>query len=413
MTDMPFAGRLPTPELEVLLLCARSRPEQAIDERLRALLAARIDWGRLTRMAWINRLIPLLHWHLLRLGAAMPDWVAKHLAEAQTRNDHRRSGLNERLRGVVAALDKAGIPAITFKGPTIETLAYAQPGLRECADIDILVREADLAAMIPAVQGAGYTLEDQLGPLEERIFRAYHFAYEFVDPTGAANVDAHWRLLPATWSVPIDYEGLWRRSGTMTVAGCTVRILADEDLLFYVALHSTKERWLRLRMVCDVAELLRARPALDWDKALSAAAAQGGRRMLLLAVHLAATWLDAPVPERVRALARADRHIIRFEEDIWQTIESGREDFSRVFELSRFRLLVLDRAGDRLSYLIRTVATPRLVHTQIVRLPVSLAALYVPLKLVHDYLAVPAWKVIQRLRSRTHGMVPRPDDGAR
>jgi hypothetical protein len=53
------------------------------------------------------------------------------------------------------------------------------------------------------------------------------------------------------------------------------------------------------------------------------------------------------------------------------------------------------------------------VHTQIVRLPVSLAALYVPLKLVHDYLAVPGWKIIQRMRSRTHGMVARPDDGAR
>ena len=409
---MSFAGRRPTPELEFLLLCARSRPQPAMDARMRALLAAGVDWKRLTVMAWINRLIPLLHWHLLRLDAAMPSWVVQHLAETRERNEDRRRRMDERLQALVAALDKADVPAITFKGPTIEALAYAQPGLRECADIDILVHETDIAAMIPAVQGAGFRLDDRLDPLEERIFRGYHFAYEFVDPTGAANVDAHWRLLPATWSVPVDYDGLWRRSGTMTVAGCTVRVLADEDLLFYLALHSTKERWLRLRMVCDIAELLQARPALDWDKALSDATAQGGRRMLLLAVHLAATWLDAPVPERVRAIARADRLVVRFEDDIWRRIETGRDDFSRVFELSRFRLLALDRWIDRIRYVVRTVATPRLVHTQIVRLPASLAAAYIPLKLVHDYLAVPAWMLIQKLRPRS-GMVARPEDGAR
>ncbi|HEX2113116.1 MAG TPA: nucleotidyltransferase family protein [Alphaproteobacteria bacterium] len=410
---MSLADRAPTPEMEILLLCARSRPEQRTDERLRALFAARIDWGRLTRMAWINRLIPLLHWHLLRLGAPMPEWVATHLAEAQARNEDRRRRLNERLQALVSALDKAGVPAITFKGPTLEVIAYAQPALRECADIDILVREADLPAVISTVQGAGYRLEERLGPVEERIFRGYHFAYEFVDPTGAANVDAHWRLLPSTWSVPIDYEGLWRRSGTSTVAGCTVNVLADEDLLFYLALHSTKERWLRLRMVCDVAELLRARPALDWDKALAAAAAQGGRRMLLLAAHLAATWLDAPVPDRVRVLAREDWLIRRFENQIWRMIESGEEDFSRVFELSWFRLLVLDRVRDRVGYVIRTLSTPRLVHTQIVRLPLPLAAGYVPLKLAYDYLVLPAWKVIHRLRARSGSMVARPDNGAR
>jgi hypothetical protein len=407
-----IAGRGATPELEILVLCARSRPEAAIDERLRTLFAARLDWGLLTRMAWINRMIPLLHWHLLRLGAQMPEWVVKHLAEAHARNSDRRGRMIVRLKDLAGALDDAGIPAITFKGLTLEALAYAGSDLRECADLDILVREADLPAVVPLIERAGFRLDDRLSPLEERIFRGYHFAYEFVDPTGAANVDAHWRLLPSTWSIPLDYDGFWRRSATTEIAGTRVRVLADEDLLFYLALHSTKERWLRLRMVCDVAELLRARPALDWDKALASATAQGGRRMLLLAAHLAATWLDAPVPERVRALARADRLIPKLEMELWQTIGSGKEDFSRIFELSRFRLLVLDRLRDRIGYVVRTLATPRLVHTQIVRLPMSLAAGYVPLKLAHDYLAMPVWRIVQKWRARPGALAARGEDGA-
>lgn len=405
--------RAAVPEWEVLLLCARSRPEPHIDDRLRVLFAGTIDWSLLTRMAWINRMIPLLHWHALRLGAAMPEWAVKHLHETRARNAERSRRMIERMTALISALDQARIPFITFKGPTLEALAYAEPGVRECADLDILVRETDLAAAVPLMERIGYRLEDRLGPLEERVFRGYHFAYEFVDSTGAANVDAHWRLLPSTWSIPLDYEGFWRRSGTATVAGRTVRVFADEDLFFYLALHSTKERWLRLRMICDVAELLRARPSLDWERALASAQAQGGSRMMLLAAHLAAAWLDAPVPEWIRARARGDRLIRRFEAERWQTLQSGKDDFSELFELSAFRLLVLDRLVDRIGYLARTLTTPRLVHTQIVRLPVGLAAGYVPVKLVHDYLVLPAWKLAQRLRSRSDSAMARPENGAR
>lgn len=387
-----------TPEWEILLLCARSRPEPRCDARLRVLLAQPPDWGRLIKMAWINRMIPLLHWHLLRLGAAMPEWTITHLAEARDRNEDRGRRLMERFAALVDALDAAGIPMITFKGPTLEALAYAETGQRECADIDLLVREPDLARIVPVIERLGYRLDDKLGPLEERIFRGYHFAYEFTDPSGAANIDVHWRLLPATWSIPIDYDGLWQRSGTTRIAGRTVRVLADEDLLFYLALHSTKERWLRLRMVCDIAELLRARPALNWDHALAAAAAQGGRRILLYAAYLAATWLDAPVPQAVLALAEADPLIERFERDLWHFFQIGEEDFSRLFDLSSFRFRVLDRTVDRVGYVVRTLATPRLVHTQIVRLPAALAPVYVPLKLAHDYVVLPLWKLVRRLR---------------
>jgi hypothetical protein len=135
--------------------------------------------------------------------------------------------------------------------------------------------------------------------------------------------------------------------------------------------------------------------------------------MMLLAAHLAANWLDAPVPERIRAHARSDRLIQRFEAELWRTMQSGKDDFSRLFELSAFRLLVLDRLADRIGYVVRTLATPRLVHTQIVKLPVGLAAGYVPVKLVHDYLVLPAWKLAQRLRVHPGSAIARPEDGAR
>lgn len=399
MSAMTWPEPSARPEWEILLLCARSRPQPACDERLRTILASPLDWTRLIQMAWTNRMVPLLRWHLLRLGAAMPDWVSRHLDEAHARNTAGGQRMTAELARLAASFERTRMPMIAFKGPTLEALAYAQPGLRECADLDILIREEDVAGVVGLMNDAGYGRTDTLTATEERVFRGYHFAYEFVDP-GGTNVDAHWRLLPATWTIPVDYAGLWQRSRWIEIAGTPVRVFADEDILFYLALHSTKERWLRLRMVCDFAEFVQARPDLDWERALSCAAQQGGQRMLLLAAHLAATWLQAPVPERIRALARGDRVLVRLEEQLRATLESGAEDLSRVFELSWFRFSVLDRVADRVAYVLRTVTTPRLSHTAIVRLPPSLVLGYIPIKLVYDYLVLPVWKLVRPIRSQ-------------
>src|SRR6185369_14892314 len=61
MTDVDassmMGGRPARREWEVLVLCARSRPEPRVDDRLRILLSGPLDWELLMRMAWINRMV--------------------------------------------------------------------------------------------------------------------------------------------------------------------------------------------------------------------------------------------------------------------------------------------------------------------------------------------------------------------
>jgi hypothetical protein len=70
-------------------------------------------------------------------------------------------------------------------------------------------------------------------------------------------------------------------------------------LLIVLCVHGSKHAWELLKWVCDVAELLRSQPNLDWDQIISCASNWRCRRMLYMGLSLAHQLLDAPLPEKV------------------------------------------------------------------------------------------------------------------
>lgn len=386
------------PELAILLCCARKRLNPDDTARLQSALDGTFDWDELIRLARINRLMPLLNRHLKDIReSAIPRSVSRQLANAAGNSLSKTQALTEYLLTLSGEFERLGLPYIAFKGPTTD-LVYGEPGLRGFDDIDVLCRRRDIPTVSRLFLDAGFNLTVRLNETERRVFEAYHHAYNFVRPDTPLKFDLHWSLLPANLPIPIDYEGLWSRVRMVSVAGQAVPTFGVEDTLLYLAIHASKEGWKRLRMTCDVAELIRAHPDLDWDTALAVAERQGGRRMLLLAVHLASTWLDAPVPQTVRATAAGDPQVEGLTRTIWQWIRTGNERPISSFRISDYYLSILDRPRDRVAYVVKTITLPTLTHARMVRLPASMVAGYVPVKLTHDYLLLPLWMLFKNLR---------------
>jgi len=96
-----------------------------------------------------------------------------------------------------------------------------------------------------------------------------------------------------------------------------VPTLAFDDLALFLAAHGTKEGWRNIGWLCDYAELLRNCHDINWDVVLARAKRADCSRMVLLAMFLASTLLDAPAPadlvqkahnlSAVRALAQKAR----------------------------------------------------------------------------------------------------------
>jgi hypothetical protein len=184
-------------------------------------------------------------------------------------------------------------------------MLYGSLALRPLGDLDVLVRPADLPAARAALGALGFFQAAEPG--YENAHHPYHDPpYYLKTEGGTICLELHWGLW-ANHFFQLETDALWRRAVPAHIHGAEVSILSPEDTLLHLAIHRSRSA-LRLRFVCDVAELLRChRAALDWEYLLSQVQAAGARTTMFYTLALANELLDAPVPDGVLARLHGSR----------------------------------------------------------------------------------------------------------
>lgn len=172
-----------------------------------------------------------------------------------------------------------------------------------------------------------------------------------------------------------------------------------------MAIHGGKELWWRVNWPCDVATFVAVHPNLDWAAVLERARAQGCLRMVLLALCLARTFFHLPVPASVIAAEEANPVVSQMASRIAAAWRDGadRPPSHKVvsWELARLH----DRFANRTEYVIRTLFLPGPHHVGWLALPRRLQFAYVPLKIVHDLMLLPLWRIYQGARGREQSSI--------
>jgi len=274
-------------EVDLLLQCARSCLNTQHVQHIQTLLQETLDWAYVTRMALQHGVMPLLYWNL---NKACPDSVPANILQRLRTNFYQTSARNLSLAGellkVLHHLKEHNIPAIPFKGPTLAISAYGNLSLRQFGDLDIFVHKRDLTRAAEILLSQGYQARNQLhqehhtDPLEEK----YH---TFIRKDGLVGVDLQWMIAGNHFSFKLDHKDWQARLAPVSLAGGTVLSFPPEVMLLILCVHGSKHCWTRLQWVCDVAELLRAHPRMDWERVIGLASQVGGQRMLTLGIVLA------------------------------------------------------------------------------------------------------------------------------
>ena len=202
-------------------------------------------------------------------------------------------------------------------------------------------------------------------------------------------LEIHSRFVPKTFSFPLTMESVGDRLQEVSLGGTKVRTLSDEDLLIVICVHSAKHLWQQLKWICDVGELVRARPNLDWDKTMRRAEELGSKRMLLLGLFLAENLLGTTLPKEVQRRVAADPVVRPLAEEathyLFRGMEAvitghlngypgnGRPGYSA---RSLFYIKAMDRLRDRVQYCVRFAATSNEEDYDVVSLPDALFPLY-------------------------------------
>lgn len=352
-----------TPELELLLCCARASLEPGHVQRLRALLAEPLDWERLHELARQHGLLPLLYWHLNAAAAdVVPPERLEPLRAAFVANAAQVLALSGELLEILRLFEEQEIAAVAYKGPLLAQQLYGNVALRPAGDLDLVLRRADFRRARELLLARGYRPRIELEPAgEELLMRArYH---EIFDRLAHAplTVELHWAFTNGDFAVQLNFEALTERLERTALLGQSLASFAREDLLLLLCIHGSKHRWKRLEWISGVAEVLRAPGEIDWPRVQRLARECRSRRMLLLGAFLAHTLLEAPLPAELVRRMEADRWVGRLTEQVRQRLAQDAGEPVSTGLLPHgvlFHLQLTDRLQDRLRFLGYFLSTP-------------------------------------------------------
>ena len=332
-----------------------------------------LDWGALLELARKHRLFPLLYWHWTKsLQLSFPAGLAPQLDDWFRANAARSLLLAQELAQVVERLGRFGIPAVPFKGPALAEKLYGNAALRECVDLDILIRRRDVANAIQTLVSAGYVDGKQLTAARQTAYIGTQYEYPLLSPSGVL-VELQWRIVPHYFSLPLEEEQYWSRMQPMTIRGREMNSLSPEDQPLFLCIHGGKHGWQKLIWLADVAEMVVSHP-VDWEYVLDQAQRAGALRMVLLGVFLANRLLGTTVPADIEDSLARDPMVEHIAEALVGNLVSGRHP--TYLESQRYFLRVRERWQDRLRYLVRFTSTPTPMEWEMVRLPPALSGLY-------------------------------------
>ena len=386
-----------TPELRLLLACTRVRPSKADAFAVRQILGEKIDWALFARKALDHGLAELAgHGLALTAPDLVPDEILNALAEVLGRTRKQNCVLFDELARLMAALANAGIKAIPFKGPVLALQVYGDIGLRVFSDLDFLVQDSDMASAVAILLDLGYERSEALSQAQIKIVQYLQGQEALYNKTAGIGIEPHTRLTPAKLALDIDYAGLWSRAGRTKLDGHDMLRLAPEDDFLMLAIHGGKEMWWNIKWTCDIGAFLQANPNLDWAAVFERARTQGCLRMVLLAALLAQKYLGAAVPIFPAAAQSSVPLVDAMAERIaahWQSHERLGPPSHKTLSLDRLRLH--DGIVQRARYVMRTSFLPGPHHVAAIPLPKGLGFAYVPIKIAHDAIALPLWRIYQ------------------
>lgn len=277
---------------EVLLLCTTTRLSPRAKERLNKILSGPFNWEYFIKLAVFQGVLPLVTYNLSTSGlsSCIPQPYFNQFQHAYKYTAYRNVLLSNELVSVVTTLRNEGVETICLKGTALAEVIYGNACLRPAKDIDILVHPKDRVKASDIVARLGYKLrygQDINHPFHEEYFKEAVFTLF---------LELHWGL-ENKQLVTFPEEKLWSRVRPLGQYGIAGWMLSPEDNLMFLSYHLHKHNTHQLKMLCDIAELLKKyEKTLDWVYIISSARSWQINSALYLTLKRAKTLLKAPVP---------------------------------------------------------------------------------------------------------------------
>ena len=370
-------------ELNLLLYCARTEINLELKNKIEFLAKQSIDWNYVFNLSYAHAVVPLVYNSLKQMDSDLLPKSLDKFADYFLRNAFRSLTYTTELVKIANTCQENDINLLPFKGSIFAASIYNNLALRTFGDIDFLIEEEKLLETLHLLQKLEYPPAKQIAQAKARPYLEFPLFYEsphyqksldIIDRQRDIALELHWGLFNSSFSFPVSFEQLWQRRIYVNIKEASIPTFCHEDLIIYLCTHASKHGWRRLQWICDIAELIRAKPQLNWQQVYERATNWGCLRMLCLGLILAHSLLDAPLPKNINIQQQLKRD--GQAQLLAKQVSDRLLDPKESFNIYLFILKCRERYRDRLRFLLCLVFVPKQEDWRFLRLPPSLHFLY-------------------------------------
>lgn len=295
-----------SPDLQLLITCARLELTSLQQEQVRGLCRQIADWSATMHLADRHLVLPLVYRHLRSLE---PETISKSALSAmrqlhQNRLIHIMGMVAEQQRLVQQVFHPLGASYALVKGSSLALRYYGNLGLRQWRDIDVLIAPDRMFEIAQAMVDRGYrTYPEALGGRALK-FACQHPAGEtkLISPQGTV-IELHPWLDRKGCIFPT--QKVLALAEPLKMNGKVCQVLPTCLLFVYICYHHSRHQWSKLHWLADL-DAFQRHPSFDLAATQTVAAelGLGSTVQAALALHQAC---GQPNPQAVVLHNQRDR----------------------------------------------------------------------------------------------------------
>ncbi len=337
-----------------------------------------LDWGIFLEKARENGVSALVYSRLNDIKKdylSIPADIFEELKGNYYLNATKNTLIFEELGKILEVFKKSELEVMVLKGAALAERVYGNIALRPMSDVDLLVREKDMAHADEQLKTLGYRPTDiTVGEVD--FSSTYLTTLDYRSPEeNSPSFHIHWHFVNSTipnesYIKNIRIEDVWKDAKSTEIAGVETLVMAPHHLLIHLSEHALRvtHSLSKLSLLCDINEAVNFyQDQLDWDRLIHETSRFNLDKMVYLSLYFGSKFLETQIPEDVLSKLRP-KHFSGGERIFMNAISRNR----RLPGLSYLVHLSLNRGlFNKMKFMGRTFFPPRQFIAQRNYIPLS------------------------------------------
>ena len=232
---------------KLLLACTRQVLLAEHQDEVRNIASSgQVQWDILFQTALDHGVAPLIYTNLRRCGGeelGIPQEIIEQFQLTFFQNMSFKERERENLVEALCLFEAMDIEVMLIKGVALDTLVYHDSYVTMPQDMDIVLRVRKEELTIKELRDIGESLHRK------------GIEYDFFEHHDVTMNNA----------IPIDFNRIWDDAQSINLSDRNVYVMSPEDLLVAACINSCRKRFFRLKSMCDIAEIIKKYPDLNWQ----------------------------------------------------------------------------------------------------------------------------------------------------